>query len=149
MIQPATILDLADMAEAVTETMGYDCFDYIRNEVYGPNIWYYKNGLALQHQILGDHKVIVHLYGVSRDKLRDIRDFVIMAGANTMDTKGITCFLVFCKETDMALRFLVRATGAKEGISIPQANGTESEIMYVLTEEDRKIYEGRVKCHKQ
>lgn len=149
MTKKCTILDIEDVAEAVSHTLKVDCFLYARMELLGPNYWFYQNGLALQFQILGDHKCIIHIYGVSRDKLRDIRDFIVSAGSWVCDNTSMTCLLVFCREDDMKLRYLIRATGMSKKVYIPSADGDQGEFMYIYTKEDRKRFEEKILCHKQ
>lgn len=146
----ATIFQTEDIVKAVEMTTGQDAILYVRNDMRNPlSMWFYREGIALQFQMIGDHKWILHMYGVSGDKLRNLRDWIIKVSSYLMDNTECTCILVFCKESDMRLRFLIKATGHDEGMRIPNGNGKEDEILYVYNKNDREIYERRIRCHKQ
>jgi hypothetical protein len=149
MIEPCTILDLSLLSDAVSKTFGVESILYVRMElIYKVNKWFYKDGLAVQLQLLGDHKYALHIFGSPLRTLRETRDFIVSVGSYMMDHTTCTCILVFCKEEDMALRFLIAATGATAHGILQNANGDNNEILYVYSKDNRKTYEERMRWHK-
>ena len=148
-IKPCTVLDVAELAEAVEKTTLIDAIPYVSQDIK-LNKWFYRRGVALQFQILGDHKCAIHLFGTPQDSLRELRDWVIGCGSWMFDNTEISCLLVFCRENDLHLRFLIRATGAERCCRLIDADGYDGdELLFVYSKSYRELYEGKVKCHKQ
>lgn len=149
MIKPCTILDLRDLADDVEHTIGVDSFMYVRGDMQVSK-WFRAYGISLQFQVIGNHKVAIHMYGESSVSLETLRNWIILCSAWVMDNTPCTCILVYCKRTDKKLRFLLSACGAKRVAVLPQGNGEdEDELLYVFSKKDRALYEGRVTCHRQ
>lgn len=148
MITPATILDLEDIAKDVSDTLGVDAFLYVRQDLQ-LSTWFRSFGISLQYQVIGNHKRALHMFGKSEVSLETVRNWVILCSAYVMDNTECTCILVYCRKSDIKLRFLLRACGAKASCVLPEGNGEEDELLYVFSKKDRRIYEEKVTCHKQ
>lgn len=149
MITPCTILDLGAMVPQVDKTMGVDTFMYVRQSLAGPDKWFQIGSIVLQFQLIGDHKVNLHMYGENDVSLETLRNFIVLAGAWMMDNTATTCILCYCKISDRKLRFLLRACGGPDPLTIPNGDGEDDELLYIFSKKDRIRYERRVTCHKQ
>ena len=148
-MEPCTILDLGAIAKDVEQTLGIeDAIMYVRQDMLTSK-WFKDHGVSLQYQIIGNHKVTIHMYGKSVVSLETLRTWIIQCSGWIIDNTETTCILVYCRTSDMPLRFLLRACGARRIAILPEGNGEEDEILYVFSKKDREKYERRITCHKQ
>ena len=149
-MEPCTILDLSAIAEDVEETLGIeDAIMYVRQDMQTSK-WFKDHGVSLQFQVIGNHKAAIHMYGKSKVSLEILRNWIIQCSSWIMDNTETTCMIVYCKISDLRLRFLLRACGASRVAVLPEGNGEgKDEILYVFSKKDREKYERRITCHKQ
>lgn len=149
-MRPCTILDLSALVEAVDLTLGIDSFMYVRESISrGTDKWFLIGSIALQYQLIGNHKVNLHMYGKNELSLETLRNSIVSSGSWLMDNTETTCIVVYCKESDRKLRFLLRACGGEVACKIPNGDGDKDELLYLFSKRDRKTYEERITCHKQ
>lgn len=141
----SNILDLNNITRAVDETTGQESITFVRGDLK-VNYWFYKDSIALQYAILGKHKVALHMFGHSEMSLETLRNWIIESSLWVVDNSEITCIMVFCKRSDLRLRFLLANCGATRQCVLEEANGIEDELLYVFNVKHRDKYERRVTC---
>ena len=144
----SNILDLEKIASAMELTLGVGSMMYAR-QMINVNYFFLLRGIVLEYVVVGNHKVILHMYGEPNMSLETLRNWIVKTESWLFDHTDISCILVFCKQEDMKLRFLVRETGAERSAIIPNADGDKGELLYVYSKDSRDKYERRVTCQQQ
>jgi len=138
MIKEATILDLAEIEELMSELEGINCHEYVRHTLLHPNYhWFYKVGTAMVYDPMDNGRFNMHIYNKSRGDRR-LRDWCIRTGSWIFDNTEAKNLINFVKIERRDLRFFMASIGS---VKVGQVG---DELIYNISREDRARAERRL-----
>jgi len=129
-MERATILDLADINELMSELEGFDCHEFVRSTLLSPmNYWFYKDGTAMSYQIMDNNRFNMHIYNRARGDKRLV-EWCRATGIWMFENTDAKNLMNFVKMGRRDLRFFMVSIGSKKIGKIGD------EILYNYSRED-------------
>jgi len=131
-MQPATILDLADIAGLMSQYEGSDCHPYVRMTLLHPaHHWFVKDGTAMLYEIREHSRYDMHIYNTAKGG-KDLRDWCIRTGDWIFENTDAETLTNYVLDTRKDLKMFMRMLGINR---IAKVN---TEVLYMCTREDRQ-----------
>jgi len=138
-MKEATILDLADINELMSELEGADCHEYVRLTLLNPNVhWFYKKDTAMVYNPMDNGRYNMHIYNRARGD-KGLRNWCIRTGSWVFDNTEAKNLINFVKKDRRDLRFFMASLGSTKVGSVGD------ELIYNISREDRTRVERRIK----
>ncbi len=149
MISPVTISNMSTAIEIAEQSYGDDGVLWVREKVYHPGhkLFVFSDTLMVYFEQIGNYKWSIHTIGSTTD-VKGYRDFTIQTGSWMMENTPCTCLIAFAAASNKRMQRFIGLTGGQRVGVIPDAGGTEDEIMYVYPKRDKEELERRVRCQQ-
>lgn len=143
-MKPCTLRDLEEVSEIASRHFNEDYTLWVRTRLLLPEYYFFifDENLVLFIEPIGTYKYSIHTIGKTT-RVKDYKNFTIDVGSWMFDNTRCTCLIAFAAASNKRMQRFIGLTGGKRVGVLPDAGGSEDEIMYIYPIRDREELESR------